>query len=363
VKWVHRATQSPSRWPQAAPESGALISEVVRRLRRQVRKVRAPGDGCGADTESGLASAGTRRHAVGHLSTLSRRHNRDILGSNPTALRGTKTTTTMPISSPWRDFELRFRSLQGQYGDSLHASWWPASKLHGGKWQLFGSTNLNELDQFKSLAEQAAIALGHPPGARAVGAWLDVLKAYSPSYSVVALESESGGGSTSPTMAGRIDRLHKASADQCIRLNAKTIEVLKPPPGLNSMSRWLSYLAEWAFQQRQGKPYSFEQFLLEESQQRFLREMKPRTEEPPAPEPELSNSDAFATEEQRESAIVAYITLWRCTREDLARTAKVHYTDLNKWKRIRNLAKKDLSQKTERIEDILNRNQPPSGKT
>ena len=176
----------------------------------------------------------------------------------------------MPLSSPWRDLELRFRSLQDQYGDSLQASWWPASKPHGGKWQLLGSTNPAELDQFKTLAEQAAIALGQPPGARAVWAWLDVLKAYSPSYLVVAPP-------TSLTTAGRIDRLHEASADQCVTLNAKTIEFPKPPPGLISMSRWGSYLTKWTFQRRMGMPYSFEQFLLEEAQEKFLSELKVQT--------------------------------------------------------------------------------------
>ena len=89
----------------------------------------------------------------------------------------------------------------------------------------------------------------------------------------------------------------------------------------------------------------------------------PRVENPADPEAEHAELDQFSTPELRESAILAYLDEHKCTRQELARTADVHYTDLNKWKLYRSTAKKGFSKKAVRIEDILKTNQPPLRET
>ena len=264
----------------------------------------------------------------------------------------------MGIASRWHDLEVQFLALHAQYGDALQADWNSAtSSTHGKQWNLSESTEPNELDQFRSLAEQAAIMLGHRPGPEAVSAWLDVLQIYSPNFMASTPAENGGDRSPSTVQTGRISRLHEASANLCTKLQAETPPFRKSPLGMKSMSRWGPHLARWIREQQNLS--SFEQFVREESQQRFVRELRARAEQPPAPQSEPGKVDAFATKEQRESAIIAYKIDRTCTRADLAKAANVDYSDLNKWKLHRSLTKKHFSKKAQRIEQVLRTNRQP----
>jgi len=117
----------------------------------------------------------------------------------------------------WRDREARFRALHSEQlrsrnGDVLHAFWIPTDPE---PWTVAGGSKSIHR-KFESLAESAAVRLGHAGGPNAVPFWLDLLRGGSPNYRSEPLTHTEKGVQTLRE-GGCIELLCEASAEYCIK--------------------------------------------------------------------------------------------------------------------------------------------------
>jgi hypothetical protein len=142
--------------------------------------------------------------------------------------RAPKITMGAPIINPafWGDLEKRFRDLGKEFGDRLTANWISSAWGEDGQQWCLRSTQAREREIFETLAERAAVGLGHPGGAGALFCWLDRLKNESANFDA-GYQGSDGDGNV--WKAGLIRKPFEASADQCLRLETR---VMAPAVGV-----------------------------------------------------------------------------------------------------------------------------------
>src|SRR5690348_12013061 len=120
----------------------------------------------------------------------------------------------------WRDMESRFRSLQAEYGDSLHANWSPTSWDGDRKqWYLSSAQTASEEQRFRVLADRGAVALGCATAAGGLFFWLDLLRTESPhTVDGCCCTYYNADGEKMIDQSRIVSALHKASAEFCLQL-------------------------------------------------------------------------------------------------------------------------------------------------
>ena len=113
----------------------------------------------------------------------------------------------------WLRMEARFRVLQRD--DGPFAQWSATSYNEAGDQWYIGGADQNAREKFRWAAERVAVELGQPAGRAAVFFWLNLMKRDSPDY-----RSYPGGVGAD---RGKIKRVCEASADYCLKLEAKAV--------------------------------------------------------------------------------------------------------------------------------------------
>ena len=241
----------------------------------------------------------------------------------------------MTTSKFWRRAAKRFRRLQTvppQPGEVQRAShnglcaWWrPGGWDDGNPYHFFDDgddleANRNFERLFKIVAESAAVELGYPGGGEAaVFAWLDHLRRAG----IYVTSSTEG--------SWIIHRVCDASAEYCLKCETDVRTGVKAP--------------ERALEESAVSP-SLAASSLSLPGDNINSVSSANTEDVPD----------FATEGLRIIAVVGYRRKWMCSEAALARAARVHRSDLSKWKKLRLPAGSD---KSARIEKALTQNAKP----
>ena len=243
----------------------------------------------------------------------------------------------MATSKFWRRAAKRFRRLQavppqpGEVHRARHnglCAWWRPGGWDDGKpYHFFDDgddieANRNIERLFKIVAESAAVELGHPgSGEAAVFTWLDHLRRAG----IYVTSSTEG--------SWIIHRVCDASAEYCLKCETDVRTGVKAPERALEESAVSPSLAE-------------SQISLSLPGDKINSVSSANAEDVPD----------FVTEGLRNIAVVEYTRKWKCSEAALARAARVHPSDLSRWKKLRLPAR---SEKRARIEQALTQNAEP----
>ena len=130
----------------------------------------------------------------------------------------------MPKIRFWLDLERRFRRLQKDDGNGLAAHWnaVPCTPA-GDHWYLDGGGNESVRKKFQTLAESAAVELGHSEEASALFFWLDLLKKESPYYASGISQGPIVDGKEDISEFGQVAFVCAASSEFCKKCETRAV--------------------------------------------------------------------------------------------------------------------------------------------